>query len=48
MVIPTITQDFGYSATNVASQAKGEVGGKVVRCSMPTYYAAKLAGKTPR
>src|SRR5204863_5423884 len=45
-VIPTIRQDFGYSATNVASQAKGEVGGKVVRCSTPTYYAARIAGKT--
>jgi WD40 repeat protein len=45
-VIPTITQDFGYSATRVASQSTGEVGGKVVRCSTPTYYAAKLSGKT--
>jgi hypothetical protein len=45
-VVPTITQDFGYSATNIASRIKGEAGGKVVRCSTPTYYAARVAGKT--
>jgi hypothetical protein len=45
-VTPTITQDFGYSATNIASKEKGEIGGNVVRSSTPTYYAAKVAGKT--
>jgi hypothetical protein len=46
-VIPTVTQDFGYSGdTNFASKEKGELGGKVVRCSTPTYYATKVAGKT--
>lgn len=44
--IPTITQDFGYSETNIASKNKGELGGKIIRCSMPCYYAAPVAGKT--
>jgi hypothetical protein len=46
LVIPTITQDFGYSPTRLATEAKGEAGGKVVRCATPTYYAAPLTGKT--
>ena len=37
-----ITQDFGYSETNFASTKKGELGGKVVRCMTPCYYAAKI------
>jgi len=46
-VLPTITQDFGFSAeTHFASKQKGEVGGKVVRCATPTYYAARVAGKS--
>src|SRR5690242_4201368 len=46
-VIPVIRQDYGYSGeTRFASDEKGEIGGKVVRCSTPTYYAAKFAGKT--
>jgi hypothetical protein len=46
-VVPTVKQDFGYSAeTNFAGAKKGEIGGRVFRCAAPTYYAAKLAGKT--
>jgi sugar lactone lactonase YvrE len=46
-VLPTITQDFGYSSeTHFASKEKGEIGGKVFRCAVPTYYAARLAEKT--
>ncbi len=45
-VIPTITQDFGYSASHIASQADGELGGKVVRTSTPCYYAADIGRKT--
>ncbi len=45
-VLPTITQDFGYSENSFASREKGEVGGKVVRCATPAYYAAKIPAKT--
>ena len=46
-VVPVITQDYGYSGeTHFAGEDKGEVGGKVVRCAAPTYYAARVAGKT--
>jgi hypothetical protein len=44
--LPSITQDFGYSETNFASTKKGELGGKVVRCMTPCYYAAKIEPKT--
>jgi hypothetical protein len=45
--VPTITQDFGYSGdTHFASKRKGEIGGKVVRCSTPCSYAARIARKT--
>jgi hypothetical protein len=45
-VIPTITQDFGYSGdTHFAAKEKGDIGGKVVRCAKPTYYAAQVTGK---
>jgi hypothetical protein len=46
-VMPVITQDFGYSSqTHVTSKDSGEIGGKVVRCAIPTYYAARVMGKT--
>jgi hypothetical protein len=45
-VLPSITQDFGYSETHFASTKKGEVGGKVVRCMTPCSYAAKIDPKT--
>src|SRR5689334_7500301 len=37
--VPTVTQDFGYSATKFASKEKGEVGGRVQRSTTPAYYA---------
>src|SRR5205823_37943 len=42
-VVPTITQDFGYSATNFAGKAKGEIGGRITRCAVPAWYADKVA-----
>jgi hypothetical protein len=44
--IPTVTQDFGYSPTNVAGKDKGEMGGRVTRSNRPAYYADKIAVKT--
>ncbi len=42
----TVTQDFGYSPTNFAGEAKGEVGGTVTRASRPAFYGARIATKT--
>src|SRR5271157_3916741 len=39
---PTVTQDFGYSATQFAGDAKGEIGGRVQRAAKPAYYADKI------
>ena len=44
--LTTVTQDFGYSTTNVAGKAKGEIGGRVTRTGKPAYYAAAIAPKT--
>jgi len=44
--VPTVAQDFGYSLTHVASDSKGEVGGRVQRASKPAYYADKTPTKT--
>src|SRR5437763_2377827 len=41
--VPTVTQDFGYSATHVAANQDGELGGRVTRCTRPAYYAERLA-----
>src|SRR5262245_36125986 len=41
-VVPTVTQDYGYSDTQFAGTGKGEVGGAVVRCAAATYYAARV------
>ena len=38
---PTIVQDFGYSTTNFAGRAAGEMGGQVWRASEPAFYAAQ-------
>ncbi len=38
-----VKQDFGYSATNFAGAAKGELGGTVQRSTKPASYAAILA-----
>src|SRR5688500_17548198 len=39
---PTVTQDFGYSQTNVAGKAAGEMGGQVHRAAEPAFYADKI------
>src|SRR5437016_4158299 len=43
---PTVTQDFGFSATNFAGKLAGEMGGKITRASENAYYAAKIGPKT--
>src|SRR5437016_1171016 len=45
-VIPTAQQDFGYSPTNFAGKASGEIGGKITRGSRLAYYATKLPTRT--
>ena len=42
----TIVQDFGYSKTDHAAKAPGEIGGQVWRASEPAYYADKIGPKT--
>ncbi len=42
----TVKQDFGYSATNHAGKAAGEVGGAIQRSTTPASYAAKIAPRT--
>ena len=37
-----VKQDFGYSATNHAGKAAGEMGGIIQRSTTPAQYAAKL------
>jgi hypothetical protein len=44
--VPTVTQDFGYSKTNVAGRAGGELGGSVTRASEPAYYADRIGPVT--
>lgn len=39
----TVKQDFGYSATNFAGKATGELGGTIQRSTTPASYAAALA-----
>jgi hypothetical protein len=43
---PTVVQDFGYSGTNIAGKAIGEMGGQVWRASEPAYYAEKIGSRT--
>jgi acetyl esterase/lipase len=43
---PTIVQDFGYTKTNFAGKAAGEMGGQVWRASEPAYYAGKIGPRT--
>jgi hypothetical protein len=45
-LVKTVEQDFGYSATNFAGEEKGEIGGRVWRCSTPASYADKIPVKT--
>jgi len=44
--VPIIVQDFGYSATNVAGKAPGEMGGRITRAAEPAYYADNIGAKT--
>ena len=44
--IKTVTQDFGYRATQFAGKATGEIGGRVHRSSTPASYAARIPAKT--
>ncbi|KAF0177600.1 MAG: Uncharacterized protein FD161_2404 [Limisphaerales bacterium] len=41
--VPTVTQDFGWSATTFASKTPGEVGGLVTRSTKPASYGDKVA-----
>ncbi|MBI3880982.1 MAG: hypothetical protein HY301_13100 [Verrucomicrobia bacterium] len=41
-----VNQDFGYSATSIASKTKGEIGGEVWRASHPAWYADTISPKT--
>ena len=43
---PTVVQDFGYSQTNIAGQAVGELGGRVTRASEPAFYADRIGPLT--
>lgn len=44
--VPTVVQDFGFSATNHAGKEKGELGGRVTRASEPAFYADKIGPVT--
>jgi hypothetical protein len=41
-----VKQDFGFSPTNNAGRAPGEMGGAVQRSTTPAYYAAKISPKS--
>lgn len=41
-----VKQDFGYSTTNHAGKASGEIGGRIQRSTTPAYCAAELPAKT--
>jgi hypothetical protein len=43
---PIVIQEFGYSRSNAAGQARGEMGGLVTRASEPAYYADKISPVT--
>ena len=43
---PTVTQDFGFSRTNHAGAAAGEMGGLVTRAAQPAYYGDKIGPVT--
>src|SRR6476619_7342939 len=42
----TIRQDFGYSASNHAGGAPGEIGGFITPAAEPAYYAKKIPTRT--
>ncbi|HVT30598.1 MAG TPA: hypothetical protein VHE81_21500 [Lacipirellulaceae bacterium] len=39
---PIVIQEFGYSLSNFAGAARGEMGGQVTRASEPAYYADRI------
>lgn len=41
-----VKQDFGFSATNIAGRAAGEIGGRIQRSTTPASYAAEIPVKT--
>src|SRR5438093_13536820 len=41
--VPTIMQDFGYSATSHAAKANGEIGGQITRSTKPASYGLKIS-----
>src|SRR5436309_16060693 len=43
---PSIVQVFGFSLTNFASGAAGEMGGQVWRASEPAFHAARIGPRT--
>src|SRR4051794_34924511 len=45
-LVPTVVQNFGYNATNIAGKAAGEMGGRVMRASEPAYYADNIGTKS--
>jgi len=44
--VPTVKQDYGYSATHFAGKAAGKIGGRITRTTKPSSYAAQIAPKT--
>jgi hypothetical protein len=44
--LPVVDEDFGYSPTQFAGGAKGEIGGKIWRSVTPAHYADKIPPKT--
>lgn len=45
--IPTVTQNFGYSATlHTGGRTPGEIGGRITRTTRCAYYAAPIEPKT--
>lgn len=44
--LPVVKQDFGFSPTNFAGKAVGEMGGRIQRSTTPAHYAAEIPVKT--
>lgn len=42
----SVKQDFGFSATDHAGKARGEIGGRIQRSTTPASYAAEMPLKT--
>src|SRR5258708_1304261 len=42
----TIAQNFGFSKSNFAGEAPGELGGRIWRAAQPAFYADKIEPKT--